>query len=143
MDWNDWVSLYKVGYFDEKGHLRPEFVRRETVNDLAFKIANDGKGLTRTQVRRFFQHCRRMEQKLKVSKASWDDLRSDLFRLDNAAADAINKDKPKIPRLFHDFIMHNVKAVHTQHDFLDGFLRHFEALIGFGYGYFKKDQGAG
>lgn len=148
MEWSDWERLYEGGYFEppEGGSLRPEFVRRDTIDDLALKIANDGDGLTRTQARRFFQHCRRIEQKLKGGqgrKARWDDVRVDVFKLDNAAADARNKDRPKIPRLFHDFIMCNVRAVRTERDFLDGFLRHFEALIGFGSGYFKKDQGAG
>jgi CRISPR type III-A-associated protein Csm2 len=143
MKWDEWVVLYKGGYFDEAGYLRREFVLREPVDDLARQIQHDGPGLTRTQARRFFQHCRRIEQRLKVGKLKWEAVRADVLKLDEVAADSISRDQPKIPRRFHDFIMHNVRAIQSERDFLEGFMRHFEALVAFGYGYFKKDRGGG
>ena len=49
-----------------------------------------------------------------------------------AAADAFGKSPRKIPELFLNFIRYNVDAVHNEEGFLNGFLRHFEALVGFG-----------
>ncbi len=139
MTWPEWKKLYQSGYFDQKGFLRLEFLRRETMDDLARQIANDGVGLSRTQARRFFQHCRRIEQRLRVGKVPWETVRGDVLKLDAAAADAINKSPAKISQKFHDFIRMNVEEISTEHDFLDGFMRHFEALIAFGQVYFGHD----
>jgi hypothetical protein len=42
--------------------------------------------------------------------------------------------------LFHDFIRRNVAAVHSEKEFLQGFLPHFEALVGFGSLHLKKSE---
>ncbi len=42
--------------------------------------------------------------------------------------------------IFHDFIRHNVAAVKTEKDFLEGFLPHFEALVGFGTPLFRERE---
>jgi len=138
----EWINRYSAGYFDEHGYLRPEYVQRGTVEELARAMAGDS-GLTRKQARRFFQHCRWLERRLNLGEQSgqskWGDLRGDVYKLDIAAADALNKEPAKIPVIFHDFIKYNVGAIKTERDFRDGFMRHFEALIGFGYRHFKRE----
>ena len=97
--------------------------------------------LTRHQVRRFFQHCRWIERQLKLtgeSRKSWGEMAPDLVKLDSAAADACFKTDPKVPELFHDFIKLNVQTIQSERDFREGFLRHFEALIGFGQQHFVE-----
>jgi len=65
--------------------------------------------------------------------------RLDFLKLDVAAADAAGKKpSPKIPSLFRDFIGKNVAAVKDERDFLQGFLPHFEALVGFASGKLKE-----
>jgi CRISPR type III-A-associated protein Csm2 len=97
-------------------------------------------GLTATQIRRYFQHCRAIEARLRAKSSTWERERIVFMRLDEAAADAVGKRPPKIPDIFHEFIRTNVEAVKTEHDFLDGFLPHFEALVGFGSAHFKNER---
>jgi hypothetical protein len=138
----EWIKRYERGYFDEEGHLRPEFVQRETMEELARRMAQDDPQLTRHQARRFFQHCRRIERLLMIGKTAWGALRSEVYKLDEAAADAVSKSPRKIPELFHDFVKLNVRAIKDERDFRLGFMRHFEALIAFGYRYFIERPGA-
>jgi CRISPR type III-A-associated protein Csm2 len=127
-----WPNYLKAGYFDTNGHLMPDFVARARVEPLVRAMSSAHPKLTSHQVRRFFQHCRAIEARLKAGTSSWGSELPQVKKLDIAAADAFGKSQRKIPALFHDFIRENVAAVKTKADFLDGFLRHFEALVGFG-----------
>jgi CRISPR type III-A-associated protein Csm2 len=127
-----WPDYLRGGYFDTDGNLRSEYVARATVEPLVRAMSSAFPKLTSHQVRRFFQHCRAIEARLKAGTTSWGAELSQVKKLDIAAADAFGKTQRKIPGLFHDFIRDNVAAVRTQEDFLKGFLRHFEALVGFG-----------
>ncbi len=134
-----WPNYLKDGYFEneQSKSLRPEFVLRDKIAPLVKAMAHAYPPLNSHQARRFFQHCRAIEARLRADKAAWADEKSNLLRLDMAAADARGKDPKKIPQIFHDFIKLNVAAVRTEKDFIKGFLPHFEALIGFGSAYFK------
>jgi CRISPR type III-A-associated protein Csm2 len=130
------VSLSDIlshsGYFDTAGNLRNEFVARDIVTPIADAMKNATPSLTMHQIRRFFQHCRAIEAKLRANTSSWAAEEATFRQLDVAAADAFGKNPPKIPELFHEFIKTNVAAVKSEKDFLKGFLPHFEALVGFG-----------
>jgi CRISPR type III-A-associated protein Csm2 len=134
-----WKGYLHGGYF-ENGKLRPEFVRREEMTLLAKGMTQGRKPLTANQLRRFFSHARAIEAKLLAKTATWEQIEADFRRLDIAAADAFHKSDPKIPGLFHDFIQRNVAAVHSETDFLKGFMPHFEALVGFGTEFFKNER---
>lgn len=134
-----WPGYLEGGYF-EGGNLRPELVSRDKMDELARQMANASPALTKHQLRRFFNHCRAIETRLKGNASTWEAERASFLRLDAAAADAFGKRPSKIPELFHRFIKLNVKAVHTQDDFLRGFLPHFEALVGFGQAHFKEQD---
>lgn len=135
-----WPGYIQGGYFDAQGALRWELVSRSRVEPLARAMAEARPGLTPHQARRFFQHCRAIEARLRAEKSPWALEREQLLRLDVFAADAFAKTPPKVPRLFHDFIQQNVQRVVTQDDFLRGFLPHFEALLGFGARYFNRNR---
>lgn len=136
-----WRGYLEGGYFDADGHLKVEYVAREKVEPLVQAMCRDGRApLTTHQVRRFFGHCRAIETKLKSLNVEWGAIWSELHKLDIAAADGLAKDRPKIPVLFADFITRNVAAVKNDKDFLQGFLPHFEALVGFGTAHFEKDR---
>ncbi len=132
--------LRHSGYFDAAGNLRIAFVVRDRLVPIAEDLANARPPLTVHQVRRFFQHCRAIEAKLRAKASTWAAEEAAFRQLDVAAADAFGKAPPKISRLFHDFIMSNVAAVKNEKDFLKGFLPHFEALVGFGSQYFKERE---
>ena len=132
--------LRQSGYFDAAGNLRNEFVARDRIMPIADDMSNATPPLTMHQVRRFFQHCRAIEAKLRAKTSTWAAEEAAFRQLDVAAADAFGKSSRKIPELFHDFIKSNVAAVKNEKDFLKGFLPHFEALVGFGCQYFKERE---
>lgn len=131
-----WPDYLTDGYFGPDGSLKIEYVSREKVEPLAQSMSS----LTIHQVRRFFGHCRAIETRLKSGGATWASLWPEVKKLDIAAADAAAKQPPKIPGLFHDFIRRNIDKIRNEKDFLRGFLPHFEALVGFGQAYFRKDR---
>jgi CRISPR type III-A-associated protein Csm2 len=132
-----WQNYLNGGYFETGTvDLRPEYVSRNNVESLVKQMARDG--LTMSQLRRFFQHCRAIEAKLRAKAATWRALDADFRKIDIAAADAIGKKPPKIPHLFHNFVRRNVAAVRSEDEFLKGFLPHFEALVGFGSLHLKE-----
>lgn len=137
-------SLFEIlkihGYFNKAGHLRPQFVTRDSIAPLARKMANAIPPLTMHQIRRFFQHCRAIEAKLRAKTSTWEAEEAAFRQLDVAAADAFGKSPRKIPELFHEFIKCNIAAVKNEQDFLKGFLPHFEALVGFGSQFFKERE---
>jgi hypothetical protein len=132
--------LRQYGYFDASGNLRNEFVTRDRIMPIAEGMSQTKPPLTMHQIRRFFQHCRTIEAKLRASTSTWAAEEASFRQIDVAAADAFGKSPPKIPELFHDFIKSNVAAVKSEKDFLKGFLPHFEALVGFGSQYFKERE---
>lgn len=133
------------GYFDGSGNLRVDYVRRERIERIAQRMSNDWprSGKPTHQLRRFFQHCRAIEAKLRAKTSSWSAEEAAFRQIDVAAADAFFKSERKIPLIFHDFIRLNVDAVRSEKDFLKGFLPHFEALIGFGSQFFKDGERTG
>jgi CRISPR type III-A-associated protein Csm2 len=133
-----WPRYLEEGYFDISGNVRRDYLSRSKLVPLAEALGNAG--LTTHQLRRFFQHCRTIEAKLRAGQFSWSDLEADFLRIDWAAADALGRQIPGFPRLFHDFLSRNVGAVRTGKDFLNGFLPHFEALVGFSSVYLKSSD---
>ena len=134
-----WPDCIADGYF-VNGCLDPGYVVRERMEDLAQTMSSDQPALTTHQIRRFFQHCRAIEARLRTKTSNWERERTEFMKLDVSVADAFGKSPPKVPEIFRDFIRKNVKAVQTEKDFLEGFLPHFEALVGFGSGYFRNER---
>lgn len=132
--------LRQSGYFDAAGNLRSEFVARDWIAPIAQAMSKAHPPLTMHQVRRFFQHCRAIEAKVRAGTSTWAAEEAAFRQLDVAAADAFGKSPPKIPEQFHAFIKSNVAAVKNEKDFLKGFLPHFEALVGFGTQFFKERE---
>ncbi len=139
-----WPGYLASGYFerDAAGEpvLRPEFLKRATVEPLVRQMAHSDPPLTSSQLRRFFQHCRAIEARLRGGGSSWEQERASFLKLGVAAADAWGKKPPKIPAIFYEFLRRNVDAVVRREDFLEGFLAHFEALVGFGSLHLKEKE---
>jgi CRISPR type III-A-associated protein Csm2 len=139
-----WPNYLQGGYFDEQGNLKIEYVARCLAGEenLPYKeqhgverfvraMDEGDPPLTKTQLRRFFQHCRGLETRLRSGLATWPQLRAQVQLLDAISTDAFGKQPRKIPELFREFIRRNVTAVQCEKDFREGFLPHFEALVGF------------
>jgi len=135
-----WPDYLRHGYFDDEGTLRVEFVERALVDPLVKAMANAHPPLTAAQLRRFFQHCRRVETRLRSRESTWAQVRPKVMFLDAAAQDAAGKRPAKIPKLFFEFITRNIAALKAERDFLEGFVPHFEALVGFGSLYLRRES---
>lgn len=135
-----WTGYLNGGYFDADGNLKPEYVSRAQVEPLVKAMSQAKPPLTMHQMRRFFQHCRAIEARLKAKTTTWGTEKAIFYKLDSAAADAFGKSSRKIPKLFHDFIQKNVAVVNTEEHFLKGFMLHFEALVGFGSQHLKEKE---
>ena len=123
-----------------RSYLQSDFVSKQSVNPLAQYLGRNAKpNLTTGQLRRFFNHCREIERRLKVDGESWHQVSAGFEALCYHAQNAFAG--RKIPREFQDFIDENVKRVVSAKEpekaFLDGFLPHFEALVGFGAAHMK------
>ena len=124
-------------------YLLSDFVSRK-VDTLARQFANDHPQLTTSQLRRFFNHCRDIERRIEVEGESWERVsaRFSMLRVHAQNANAGRGDSKKIPDGFRTFIDENVARVEAADNqkeaFLDGFLPHFEALVGFGARYFRN-----
>jgi CRISPR type III-A-associated protein Csm2 len=137
-----WPHYLDGGYFTPEGHLRRDYVSREKVEPLIQAMARSEPELNQHQIRRFFQHCRALEARLRSRKFAWPELEAEFCKLDAAAAQSLGRTpgERKIPALFYDFLRRNVAAVRSEKDFLQGFLPHFEALVGFGALHLEKSD---
>ena len=128
---------------DDRSYLQPDFVTKRNIDPLAQYLGkNANPPLTTGQLRRFFNHCREIERQLKVDGESWLRVSASFEALCAHAQNA--KSARKIPHEFQKFIDDNVERVITAEEpeeaFVNGFLRHFEALVGFGAAHMKKDS---
>ena len=127
---------------DAGGHcyLQTDFVSRK-VDELAQRFAQDR--LSASQARRFFNHCREIERRLKTRNESWELVSADFMKILSYAQYANSRRPPAIPRTFKDFLDQNVQKVSASDNpreaFLRGFIPHFEALIGFGVAHFREN----
>ena len=116
--------------------LHTAFVSKRTVDPLAARMANASPRLTTGQIRRFFNHCREIERRLTADGESWPQVAADFESLSAHAQYASSGQNRKIPAVFRQFIDSNVNRVTSSEDpclaFLEGFVPHFEALVGFG-----------
>ncbi|MEW6730265.1 MAG: type III-A CRISPR-associated protein Csm2 [Acidobacteriota bacterium] len=130
-----WRDYLKDDYFDSNGHLRIDYISFAQMSNMAQKMAEAG--LSKSQMRRFFSHCRTLEIQLKGG-AEWDSIRPDFLKLRYVAAHASKQVASNLPTLFFDFISRNVDKVQTKESFLKGFMPHFEALVGFAALYLNR-----
>jgi CRISPR type III-A-associated protein Csm2 len=125
-------------FLDASGNLKLSFVDRAHMEPKAKAMTQAG--LNMNQLNRFFRHCRRIEFRLRRKETTWAEEKPEVAALSASAADAFGKSPPKIPAEFRDFIYDNVARTRTEDDFLKGFMKHFEALMGFASIYVKKGQ---
>lgn len=135
-------SYFEVDLQGRK-YLQPVFVSKQSVGRLARILGEESRPkLTTGQMRRFFNHCREIERRLKVDGESWHQVSAGFESLCYHAQNAQSARPSKIPKEFREFIDKNVNRVVSAEEpemaFLDGFLPHFEALVGFGAAYLRE-----
>jgi CRISPR type III-A-associated protein Csm2 len=131
---SDFFSQYldelSKGYFIEKGFIRKEFIL-ELPKELASLFSKNPALNKSTQIRKYFDYCRKIEGIFKVKK-NFNYVVSELPRLNYHIHNALNKKPPLISKEFCEFVEKNVElAIQSEENFLKGFINHFEAVIGY------------
>lgn len=117
------------GYFDENGCLKERYLAKGgDADNLAQDLGFAKPAMTNNQLRRFYGHVRAAENRLRMTK-NYLPVYIDLKKLEPFVAEA--KGKKKIPALFYDFMTKNLENIKTEKDFIDGFMEHFQAVVGF------------
>jgi len=126
-------------FFDQNGNLKLEFVAKATVEPLARKLGQDR--LTMSQLRRFFLYCRNIERRIRSRQTTWEQEKARVAKLSAFAAYAASKPPPNnIPSSFRNFIDQKLEMVQSCKDFLEGFMEHFEALVGFAALHLREEK---
>jgi CRISPR/Cas system CSM-associated protein Csm2 small subunit len=115
-----------AGYFDGRGNPLSE-----VIIDWPKQIAQqlERGGLAAAQLRNFFSEARHIEGQLAAGQG-FAAVRPRILKLDAYAANAVKKGNA--PKLFYDFIQHNLKwAATDEKSFLKGFVPHFESVVAY------------
>lgn len=112
-------------YFSNDGVLKKEYV-----TTLAADIAGAfGRGrLAKSQLRAFYSHAKQQEQALEFGRAL-PEVMLQLQKMKYHANDRATKGN--IPRVFQQFIDRNLDKVNDRKLFLEGFMEHFQAVVGY------------
>lgn len=109
--------------------IREKFVSRREVEAIVSKFRSDG--LVMNQLQRFFRHCRKLQLQLRRNEKKWTEVKTSILMLPAHAANGMQRPRDPIPESFVDFINRNVEMIHTEDDFCKGFMKHFEAVLGY------------
>jgi len=129
-------------YYDDKNN---NILKREILTTEAKKLAdtfigqNDRKPLLKsTQLRKFYNEFKYFEKKLEDKEFNnFNEIKPLIKMMESKAEYASNAKKVRIPLQFKSFIVSNVRKIEDEFDF-KGFLKHFEAILGFYYGRIKE-----
>lgn len=117
--------------------LDPTSMVARAVFALAGEAVADARGIAYTQLRRFYQQARAVEQRLRMEK-DFAAVLADLAMLRPNAAMAVKRGVA--PSSFKDFIDTNVDLATESHEALrKGFLPHFQALLCY-YKYYNPNR---
>jgi CRISPR/Cas system CSM-associated protein Csm2 small subunit len=116
------------GYFDENKCLKEKLII-QFPKQLAELFSKDPKVNKPTQVRKYYDYCKNLEGILKI-KGDFNYIKPDLLQLIPLTNNAVSKGH--ISNSFRDFIEINInQAIKSEKNFIDGFLPHFQSLIGY------------
>ena len=111
------------GYFDKDGHILPQVIQ-EWPEQLARAFLREG--LKSTQLRRFFNRARAIEQQ----NLPFERLREDILSLKPIAAASVGRGTA--PDIFKVFIDRNIDlAIDSSESFSRGFLTHFQSVVAY------------
>lgn len=116
------------GYFNEKGCLKESLIIKYP-QQLANLFSLDQKVNKPTQIRKYYDYCKNLEGILKI-KNDFSCIVADLYQLIPLTNNAMNKGNISVA--FRDFLEINInQAVKSEKNFLEGFIPHFQSLIGY------------
>lgn len=113
------------GYFDKEGNVLPEVIQ-QWPQQVAQTFLRANPKLASTQLRRFFNRARAIEQQ----NLPFERLREEIISLKPIAAASVGR--KTAPDIFKVFIDRNVDlAVNSLDSFSRGFLTHFQSVVAY------------
>jgi CRISPR type III-A-associated protein Csm2 len=115
------------GYFDDKGNIHEGLI----VNDaLAIAQQLEAGGMTRSQLRVFYNEVADIRRLLRRQPAAFNQLKARILKLRAFAHNATTRRTNKAPQMFYDFIVKNAElAAQKPDNFSQGFCEHFECVV--------------
>ncbi len=121
---------------DGKPVIRDKFISRQDVQGVVQRLGQDGLGPN--QLQRFFRHCRKLQLQLRRNEKTWPEIRTSILMLPAHAENATQRPRDPVPKSFVEFISEKVEMIRTEDDFSKGFMKHFEAVMGYAPKYLRK-----
>lgn len=130
------MKFLSLGYYSdkEKKKLREDLIGEAEKLAKTFAILKPE--LTSTQLRRFFNEVRSLEER---TEENFDEQKALVLMLKSKIAYSVGKKTSKTPKEFKDFIDACVDRIDDKKDF-DGFVKFFESVVG--YFYYYKEGGS-
>lgn len=132
----EYIKLIRSGYFDEKEVIKEQYLWK-TTKELT-KGFRPGQGLTSTQLRNFYNHVKLAGNTYGDALSSREDqdkagriLLIKVRQMDSLIHNAKSKQESKIPDTFFEFIKENVQVCKMPEDVMEGFIPHFQAVLGY------------
>ncbi len=124
----DYKDEINYGYFNDKECLKESLIIQYPYS-LARLFSKDSKLNKPTQIRKYYDYCKNLESILKI-KNDFNCILSELYQLIPLANNAMNKGHISVS--FKDFLEINLnQAVKSEKNFIEGFIPHFQSLIGY------------
>lgn len=126
---NEYLEDLRKGYFEfinNKKCLKPKFIV-EYPESIAINLCDKNKNKL-SQIWKFYDHARRIQDNLNQKGESLDILRAELNELKPAVVYACARDT--VTDIFKDFITENVSQIKDLDD-LNAFIKHFQSLIAY------------
>lgn len=136
---NDKMEEGSTHYFhtdESKKEIKEDLLCKKAKELAKSFIDTNDKTLNSTQLRKFYMDVKQLERDFKIKgKESWGSIRPFVKMLKSKVAYAYPKNfkDRKIPKEFKDFMDTCVDNIKDPEDF-EGFLKHFEAVVGYFYG---------
>lgn len=115
------------GYFDKAGNIRPELLLRHA-EEVARAIGRNPGGIANAQLRKFYGHVRMADTRMSYD-VPFEIVRGSVLELGSFVAEA--RGKNKVPEVFKQFIDRNLERIADGKDFRQGFVKHFQAVVGY------------
>lgn len=124
------------GYFNADGYLKKELLV-EDARDIARIIGQGYDGIKNAQLRKFYSHVRAADTRM-IYDAPFEAVQPAVLELSAFVAEALGK--KKVPIAFKEFMDKNLENIHDAKSFRQGFVKHFQAVVGF-FSSFYRDNG--
>jgi hypothetical protein len=129
-----WPEGYP-SYFDERQIVREDYILKypKYISDWF----RDDK-LTRNQLQVFYRHVRRLGDSVDHGR-DFGRIRSELVKIIPIANERAAKEV--IPKVFFEFLQRNIDKSTDAKSFREGFIEHFQAIVGYCAGKLREREG--